>query len=222
MSWESSAMYYQRLNQLVAERLGGLHSAQCLMMSVDFAQVAQLQKAGDWEQAGALLVDAARKLERGGAEVLLICTNTMHKVAEAIESAVSVPLLHIADVSGQAVQAAGVKRVALLGTAFTMEQAFYRERLEQRFGLEVLTPPEADRAEIHRVIYDELCLGQILDSSRARFVSIIQALMAQGAEGVILGCTEIPLLVRPEDVAIPVFDTTALHAQAAVDFALQA
>ncbi|AXK38028.1 aspartate/glutamate racemase family protein [Crenobacter cavernae] len=220
MSWESSAMYYQHLNRLVAERLGGLHSAKVVLYSVDFAGIAERQHQGDWQGAGELLADAARKLSAAGAQALLICTNTMHKVADAVEAAVDVPLIHIADVAAREAQRAGVKTVALLGTAFTMEQPFYRERLEQRFGLRVLTPDADERADIHRIIYDELCLGQRLPASRERLRAIIERLATGGAQGVILGCTELPLLIEQDDVSITVLDSTTLHARAAIDFAL--
>jgi aspartate racemase len=220
MSWESSAVYYQRINQGVAARLGGLHSAPCLLWSFDFAPIAELQNAGEWQQAGKLMADAARRLEQAGAEGIVLCTNTMHKVAEEIERAISVPFIHVADVTGRAIQAAGIRRVLLLATGFTMEQAFYRDWLEQRYGLEVWVPEAADRAEVHRVIYEELCCGKIVDSSRERYRAIIEAHLAQGVEGVILGCTEISLLLPPAELAVPAFDTTALHAAAAVEFVL--
>ena len=219
MSWESSAEYYRLVNELVRERLGGLHSARCLLASVDFAEIEALQVSGEWEVAGRELADVARGLEAGGAELLLICTNTMHKVADQVQAAVGIPLLHIADVAADAVRAAGLDTVALLGTAFTMEQPFYRERLERR-GLTVLTPTASDRAEVHRIIYDELCLGVIREESREVFRGIISRLAAAGAQGIILGCTEIELLVSADDSPVPVFATTRLHAEAAVAAAL--
>ncbi|WP_419897759.1 aspartate/glutamate racemase family protein [Roseomonas sp. USHLN139] len=222
MSWESSAEYYRIINQTVRERLGGLHSAECLMWSFDFARIEALQHAGQWEAATAELVAAARRLERGGADFLLICTNTMHRMADEVQAAVSLPLLHIADPTAEKIKAAGFRTVGLLGTAFTMEQAFYRGRLEDRHGLAVLVPDDAQRAEVHRVIYEELVQGKVVDRSRAAYRAVIAALVARGAEAIILGCTEIMLLVGPEDSAVPLFDTTAIHAEAAVDKALEA
>ncbi|KOV37713.1 racemase [Streptomyces sp. XY431] len=219
MSWESTATYYRLLNELTRDRLGGLHSAKCVLYSVDFAEVERLQAAGEWEAAGRLLADAARAVEAAGAELLLICTNTMHKVADQVADAVSVPLLHLADATAAAVLAAGVTRVGLLGTAFTMEQDFYRDRLASH-GLDVLVPDRAGRALVHRVIYEELCLGVVREDSRAEYRRVIAELVAEGAEGVILGCTEIELLVGPGDSAVPVFPTTRIHAEAAVTAAL--
>ncbi|GGT23067.1 aspartate racemase [Streptomyces kurssanovii] len=219
MSWESSAEYYRLLNELVRDRLGGLHSARCVLHSVDFAEIEQLQAAGEWERAGEILAAAARGLEAAGADLLLICTNTMHKVAGQVEAAVRVPLLHLADATADAVKARGLTRVGLLGTAFTMEQDFYRERLAGH-GLEVLTPDTEGRALVHRVIYDELCLGVVRDESRARYQDVIGELIGAGAEGVVLGCTEIELLIGPGDSPVPVFPTTTLHARAAVEAAL--
>lgn len=219
MSWESSTLYYQIINREIARRLGGLHSARFMMNSLDFAHIAAMQRAGDWGGMTDILTSAARGLEANGADCILIGTNTMHKVAPAVAAAVSVPLLHIADVTAEAIVQRGIDRVALLGTCFTMEQPFYRERLAAR-GIECLIPDEAQRQEIHRVIFEELCRGQILDSSRRRFVEIIDQLAAQGAAGVVLGCTEIPMLIGAADTTLPVFDTTELHALAAVDFAL--
>ncbi|MGV8910889.1 MAG: aspartate/glutamate racemase family protein [Propionicimonas sp.] len=219
MSWESTAEYYRLANELVRERLGGLHSARLLLASVDFADIERLQVAGDWDAAGALLADVARSLEAGGAELLLLCTNTMHKVAPAIQAATSIPFLHLADATAAAVRAAGLSRVGLLGTAFTMEQEFYRERLESH-GLEVLVPAAPDRAEVHRVIYDELCQGQVLASSRDAVREIIARLVEAGAEGVILGCTELELLISQAESPVPAFPTTRLHVQAAIDAAL--
>ncbi|SHG77398.1 aspartate/glutamate racemase family protein [Ferrimonas marina] len=220
MSWESTASYYRLLNQGVKARLGGLHSARLLLHSVDFAEIEAQQRAGQWHQAGQLLAQAAEGLERAGAEGILIATNTMHKVAEQVAAAVSVPLLHIADATGAQLCADGINKVGLLGTAFTMEQAFYRERLEQRFDLEVVTPTEDDRQTVHRIIYEELCQGLCLDASRAAYVAIIDKLKAQGAEAVILGCTEIGLLIQSKDSVLPLYDTTELHASAAVDWML--
>lgn len=219
MSWESTVPYYRLINEAVRSRLGGLHSAKLLLHSVDFHDIEALQRSGDWDAAGAQLAEAARGLEAAGADVLLIATNTMHKVAPAVEAAVSVPLLHVADATAHAITAAGLRRVGLLGTRFTMEQAFYRERLESH-GLEVCVPDASGRAQIHQVIYDELCLGRVLAPSRERFRGAMATLVAQGAEAIILGCTEIGLLVGPGDASVPLFDTTRLHAEAAVAWAL--
>ncbi|WP_046658594.1 aspartate/glutamate racemase family protein [Lysobacter capsici] len=215
MSWESTLPYYRVINETVRERLGGLHSARLLLYSVDFAEVERLQHAGDWDAAGALLGRAARSLRDGGAELLVICTNTMHKVADAVETASGLPLLHIADPTGAAIRAAGLTKIGLLGTRFTMEQAFYRQRLIERHGLDVIVPDADGRELVHKVIYEELCLGRIRDESRAAYRRIIAELAARGAQGVILGCTEIGLLIGPADVEVPLFDTTALHARAA-------
>jgi aspartate racemase len=219
MSWESTAEYYRILNECTRDRLGGLHSARCVIHSVDFAEIEELQVQGRWAEAGAILADVARSLQAAGADLLLICTNTMHKVADMVEAAVSVPLLHLADATADAVRASGLRRVGLLGTAFTMEQDFYRGRLEQA-GLGVLVPDEEGRALVHRVIYEELCLGVVRDDSRAAYQEVIRDLVARGAEGVILGCTEIELLIGPEDSPVPVFPTARLHAEAAVAEAL--
>ena len=219
MSWESTLGYYKRVNEAARERLGGLHSARLVLYSVDFHDIERLQQAGDWDAAGALLADAARSLAAAGADFIVLCTNTMHKVAGAIESAVSIPLLHIADPTATAIKAAGCTRVGLLGTRFTMEQAFYRDRLRAH-GLDVLVPGERGREHVHRVIYDELCLGIVREDSRAAYRDIMRGLVESGAEAIILGCTEIALLVGAADAAVPVFDTTSLHAQAAVDLAL--
>jgi aspartate racemase len=220
MSWESSAEYYRIINQAVRDRLGGLHSARCLMWSFDFAEVEALQHAGRWQDATALMIEAARRLERGGADFLLICTNTMHRMAEEVQAAIAIPLLHIADPTAGRIRAAGLRRVGLLGTAFTMEQDFYKGRLAARHGLEVLVPEEADRATVHRIIYEELVQGRVEPASRQAYREIIARLVAEGAEAVILGCTEIMLLVRPEDSEVPLYDTTAIHAEAAVERAL--
>ncbi len=220
MSWESSIEYYRIINETVKSRLGGLHSADCLMYSVDFAEIEALQHAGDWAQLTQTMVAAAQRLEDGGAECLVICTNTMHKMADEIQSSIRIPLLHIADAAGAAIQAKGLTTVGLLGTRFTMEGDFYNARLAQKFGLQGLIPEETDRETVHRVIYQELVKGEIREESRQAFLNIINGLQNHGAQGVILGCTEIPLLVRQSDVTIPVFDTTQLHAEAAVDWAL--
>jgi aspartate racemase len=219
MSWESSAEYYRMANELVRDRLGGLHSARLVLLSVDFADVEALQVAGRWEEAGALLADAASRVEAAGADLLVLCTNTMHKVADQVAAAVDIPLVHLADATADAVRRAGHDVVGLLGTAFTMEQAFYRDRLATH-GLTVLVPGAADRATVHRVIYDELCLGVVSEQSRAAYVAVIERLAAAGAQGVILGCTEIELLIGPQDSPVPVFPTTRVHVQAAVDLAM--
>ena len=219
MSWESTALYYRLVNEEVRDRLGGFHSARLVLASVDFADIEAMQVAGDWEAAGAALADEARSLEAAGAECLVLCTNTMHKVADAIEGAVDIPLLHLADVTADAVRTAGVDRVALLGTRFTMEQPFYADRLRSH-GLDVLVPEGDDLTLVHDVIYDELVLGVVRDESRAAYVDVVRRLVGRGAGGVVLGCTEIELLIGPGDVEVPVFATTALHARAAVDFAL--
>ncbi|WP_323065950.1 aspartate/glutamate racemase family protein [Aeromonas jandaei] len=220
MSWESTVSYYQALNRGVRAKLGGLHSARVLLNSVDFAEIERLQHAGDWPATARLLAAEARKLQDGGADFLLIGTNTMHKVAPEIEVAIDIPLLHIADATARRLQADGIKRVGLLGTRFTMEQDFYKGRLQTHFGLEVLVPAEAERERVHRIIYDELCLGEIRDASRAEYLAIIAGLAAAGAEAVILGCTEIALLVGEAQAAVPLYDTTAIHAEAAVTLAL--
>ena len=221
MSWESTLPYYRLINETVRERLGGLHSAKLLLYSVDFAEVERLQHAGDWDAAGVLLGQAARSLRDGGAQLLVICTNTMHKVADAVEAASGLPLLHIADPTGAAIRAAGLGRIGLLGTRFTMEQDFYRQRLIERHGLDVIVPDPAGRELVHRVIYEELCLGRIRDESRQAYRDVIAGLVARGAQGVILGCTEIGLLIGAGDVEIPLFDTTALHARAAALAAIE-
>jgi aspartate racemase len=221
MSWESSAEYYRLVNELVRKRLGGLHSAQCVLYSVDFAEIERLQVTGAWDEAGRDLAAAAQRLEAAGAGVLLLCTNTMHKVADQVQAAVAVPLLHIADVAAAAVLQAGIGTVGLLGTAFTMEQSFYRERLVEH-GLAVLTPEADDRSLVHRVIYDELCLGVVRAESRLAYQEVIGRLVAAGAQGIVLGCTEIELLIGAADSPVPVFPTTRLHVQAAVDMALSA
>lgn len=219
MSWESTLPYYRWINEAVRQRLGGLHSARLVLYSVDFQQIEQLQQAQDWGAAGALLAQAARALHAAGAQCVVLCTNTMHKVASDIEAAVPVPLLHIADATAAAVKAAGMGRIGLLGTRFTMEQDFYRRRLEQH-GLEVVVPEAGCRQAVHRIIYEELCMGTIRAESRAVYQAAMQELVRQGAQGIVLGCTEIGLLVSAGEAPVPVFDTAFLHAQAAVDFAL--
>ncbi|MFW5771930.1 MAG: aspartate/glutamate racemase family protein [Phototrophicaceae bacterium] len=220
MSWESSLTYYRLINEGVKARLGGFHSARSVMVSVDFAIIEDYQRAGDWASAADHLAEAARSLARAGADCVVLCTNTMHKVADVIEAAVNLPLIHIADPTAQAVKAAGVHTVGLLGTRFTMDEPFYRDRLAQIHGLDVLVPETAGRALVDRVIFDELVHGDIRAESRALYVDEINALARQGAQGIILGCTEIGLLIKPEHSPLPVFDTTDLHARAAVEFAL--
>jgi aspartate racemase len=219
MSWESTAIYYRFANEMIRARLGGLHSARLLLTSVDFADVAELQSSGRWDEAGELLAAEARRLEAAGADLLVLCTNTMHKVAGAIEDAVTIPLLHLGDATAGAVRAAGLTTVGLLGTGFTMSQGFYRSRIESH-GLRVLVPEPDDQAMVHRVIYDELCLGIVRDESRAAYVEVVDRLVGQGAEGIILGCTEIELLIGPDDLDVPSFPTTRIHVEAAVEAAL--
>jgi len=221
MSWESSLEYYRIMNQAVKEKLGGFHSAPCILYSVDFDDVEKLQHQGDWESLTRLMIEAAQRVKKAGADFLVICTNTMHKMADEVQRAIQIPLLHIADVTAEAVKANGQSRVGLLGTKFTMEQDFYKGRLQEIHGIDVLIPEDKERQVIHDILYNELCLGEIKELSRGKFQSIIQNLVKQGAQGVILGCTEIPLIVSQEDYEIPLYDTTALHAKAAVDFALQ-
>ena len=220
MSWESTVPYYRLINETIKERLGGLHSAKVILYSVDFHEVEQLQRVGDWETAGMLLANAARSLEAVGADFLVLCTNTMHKVAPSIETAVAIPLFHIADPTATEVKRAGHATVGLLGTRFTMEEPFYRDRLRERHGLRVIVPNAEERDSIHRIIYDELCLGVVLPESRREFQRVIAALASQGAEAIILGCTEISLLVSQQDTKFPLFDTTAIHARAAAEEAL--
>lgn len=221
MSWESSAQYYRLINEAVRDRVGGAASARILMWSFDFARIEALQHAGDWDALAGEMVDAAKALRKGGADFLVLCTNTMHRCAWAIDAAVTTPLLHIADPTAAAIQAAGLTRVGLLGTAFTMEQDFYRGRLEEKFGLEVLIPEAEDRKAVHGIIYRELVTGQVLDASRQVYREVIARLVVRGAQGIILGCTEIMLLIGQDDSPVPIFDTTTLHAMAAVDRALR-
>ena len=220
MSWESSAEYYRIINQTVRARLGGLRSARCLMWSFDFGEIEALQHAGRWDDAAAEMIAAAQRLERGGADFVVICTNTMHRMADQVQAAIGLPLLHIADPTAAKIRSTGLRKVGLLGTAFTMEHDFYKGRLVDQHGLDVLVPGEDDRALVHRVIYEELVQGRAEPSSRQAYREVIARLVERGAEAVILGCTEIMLLVRPEDSAVPLFDTTALHAEAAVDLAV--
>jgi aspartate racemase len=220
MSWESSSEYYRLVNEEVRDRLGGLHSADCLLRSVDFAPVEELQRSGRWDAAGDLLAGEAAALQSAGAELLVLCTNTMHKLADRIEGAIEIPFVHIADTTADAVRAAGMTTVGLLATAYTMEQDFYVGRLRERHGLEVLVPEADDRAVVHRVIYDELCVGVVDDGSRDAYRRVMRDLAGRGAEGILLGCTEIDLLVGERDSPVPVFDTTRLHARRAVELAL--
>jgi len=220
MSWESSAEYYRLINQETKRRLGGQHNAPSILVTVDFAEVERLQHAGQWDRLGDMLAGAARQLELGGADFVVLCTNTMHKLAGRITSAVQIPLLHIADAVAQAIQLSGQRRAGLLGTRFTMEQAFYSDRLRQNFGIETIVPQAADRQMVHDAIYNELCHGVILQESRARFQAVIARLAEEGAESVILGCTEIGLLISQADSNLPVHDSTKVHAAAAVEFAL--
>ncbi len=221
MSWESSAEYFRIINEGIHARLGGVHSAKSVMVSVDFAEVEELQRFGRWQEATQLLIRVAKGVEAGGADFLVICTNTMHKMAEEIQREIQIPLLHIADATAEAVKQQGIKRVGLLGTKYTMEEDFYRGRLEQGHALEVLIPGEKERELVHRVIFDELVIGKILDGSRERYRQVMQGLVSSGAEGIILGCTEIGLLVRAQDSQVPLFDTTRIHAEAAVRAALE-
>lgn len=221
LSWESSIEYYRIINEEVNKQLQGLHCAKSVMYSFDFEEIVSLQHQGRWDEATALMVEAARCVERGGADLLLICTNTMHKMADQVQSSITIPLLHIADVTAEKIVAQGLKTVGLLGTAFTMEQDFYTGRLARRYGLEVLVPDEEERKIVHEVIYKELCAGVINASSKEAYKQIIATLVARGAEAIILGCTEIMLLLKQEDSPVPLFDTTTFHAQAAVAYALQ-
>lgn len=221
MSWESSLEYYRIINEFVRDKLGGLHSAKIVMVSFDFTEIAALQDGGNWDAAAALLTNAAQRLEKAGADALVICTNTMHKVADQVQKNVAVPLLHIADATAEDIKTMGLRKVGLLGTTFTMEESFYRKKLVDEHGLKVILPEEDERTIVNHVIYDELCRGQITPSSKETFCRIMQNLVANGAEGIILGCTEIGLLVNQQDVLIPLFDTTVIHAKAAAQFALE-
>ena len=221
MSWESTVGYYRAINEGVKEQLGGLHSAKIAMVSVDFEPIEKLQHAGDWDGTAKILVDAAKGVQAAGADFLLICTNTMHKVAPQIEQALDIPLLHIADATAEELLTKGIKKVGLLGTGFTMEQDFYKGRLSEKFGLEVVVPNQTDRDIVHRVIYEELCLGKIESDSKIEYLRIIDALAEQGAEAVILGCTEIGMLVQQQDTQVPLVDTTMIHAQKAIERALK-
>ena len=220
MSWESSQFYYRLINEGVRQRLGGLHSAQLLMHSVDFAPIEGLQHAGDWDGAAEVLADAARRLEAGGADFFLIGTNTMHRVADEVQAAVDIPLLHIADATAQVLRQDAVGRIGLLGTAFTMELDFYKQRIVDKYGIEVVVPELHDRQMVHDIIYQELCLGQVEDESREVYLAVIERMRAENIDGVILGCTEICMLVEPQHTDIPLYDTTAIHARQAVEQAL--
>jgi len=220
MSCESTAHYYKRLNDRVRAHLGGLHSAEILMWSVDFAPVAQMQHENRWQEAGAHLARIARRLEQAGAEVLVLATNTMHKVGETIQASTSIPLIHIADATAERIQNAGKRKPALLATRFTMEQDFYTGRLREKFGLDVVVPDEAERALVHQIIYDELCIGRVTEASRQAFVDVAQRLERRGADSLILGCTEVGMLLDESNAPVPIFDTALIHADAAVDFAL--
>jgi aspartate racemase len=220
MSWESSIEYYRIINEMVRTELGGLHSAKSMMVSVEFAEIEALQHQGRWDEAAEILIDAARSLESGGADFAIICTNTMHKLYDNIQQSVRIPLLHIADATAESIKAEGIQKVALLGTRFTMEENFYKGRLKERYGLEVIIPSSEDMQIIHRIIYEELCAGLIKSDSKQKYMDIMRRLVKEGAEGIILGCTEIGLLVQQADRAVPLFDTTAIHAKAAVKYAL--
>jgi aspartate racemase len=222
MSWESSIEYYRIINQTVRARLGGLHSAKSVMVSVDFAEIETLQRDGKWDEATQMMIDAAQNVQNGGADLVIICTNTMHKMADEVQRSLQIPLLHIADATAQQVKAQGLKKVGVLGTRFTMEEDFYRGRLVNKHGLEVIIPDEEEREIIHRVIFDELCMGEAKQSSKEQYISIMEHLVSNGAEGIILGCTEISLLVKDDDSTVPLFDTTQIHAEAAVEYALEA
>lgn len=220
LSWESSLEYYRIVNQVVKQKLGGLHSAQCLMFSVDFGPAEELMRQGKWQQLNDVLVEAAFRLKRGGADFIIICSNTMHKSAENIEEQTAIPVLHIADAAAQKITDKGIKKVGLLGTKFAMEGDFYRKRLQDKHGIEAIIPGEDEREIINTIIFQELCLGILKQDSKEQFQKIINDLLRQGAEGIVLGCTEIPLLIKEDDVVAPVFDTMTIHARAAVDYAL--
>lgn len=221
MSWESSLLYYQIINEYVKERLGGHYSAKSLMYSVNFQEIKTLQHQGNWDEATRMMIDSAQKLEMAGADLIVICTNTMHKMAQEVERSVSIPFIHIADSTAIQIVKDGIKKVALLGTSFTMEQDFYKGRLTEKFGLDVIVPNEVERLAIHDIIYQELCLGMIKEESKQTYLKIINNLKLQGAEAIILGCTEITLLISQDDCSIPVYDTTRIHAESAIDFALR-
>jgi len=221
MSWESSIEYYRIINEAVRGKLGGLHSAKCVMVSVDFAEIEPLQHQGKWNEATEILIAAARSVEAGGADFVMLCTNTMHKVADEVQKHLRIPILHVADATVQTIKAVGLKKVGLLGTKFTMEEGFYKGRLAQRHNLEIIIPNTEAREVVHRIIYDELCMGEIRSSSKTKYLEIIERLAKEGAKGIILGCTEIGLLIKEEDARVPLFDTTRIHALAAVEYALE-
>lgn len=221
MSWESSVEYYRIINEKIKEKLGGLHSAKSLMYSVDFEEIEKLQHQGKWQELTEIMINAAKRLENGGADFIVICTNTMHKMAEDIQNNVKIPLLHIADATAEKIKDREIKKVGLLGTKFTMEEDFYKGRLINKYGIQVLIPNENDRQIVHDVIYKELCLGVVNPESKEKFIKIIRSLVSNGAEAVILGCTEIPLLIQQNDVEIPIFDTTKIHAEAAVEWSIK-
>ncbi|OFX21096.1 MAG: aspartate racemase [Bacteroidetes bacterium GWA2_31_9b] len=221
MSWESSLEYYKIVNEKVKEKLGGYHSCECVMYSVDFDRIKELQFKGDWDQLTQIMIDAAKKIERGGAEMLTICTNTMHKMVPEIERNITIPIIHIADATAEVVKSKGITKVALLGTRFTMEQDFYKVRLINNHGIQTIIPEEEDLVQIHNIIFNELVLGIIKQESKEIYIRIINSLIKRGAQGIILGCTEIPLLIKQSDCSVPVFDTTQIHAEKTVEFALK-
>ena len=221
MSWESSDLYYQIINRKVQQTLGGVHSCECVMYSVDFAEIAELQHKGQWDLLAQKMVSVAQKLELAGADIILLCTNTMHKLAPEIEKNINVPFLHIVDATAAAIQQKGYKKLGLLATKFSMEEDFLKSRYQQKFGIETIIPDEQDRADVHRIIYEELVKGIITEQSKQRYLEIIEKLVAQGAEGIISGCTEIELLIKPSDISVELFQTTKIHAEKAVEMALQ-
>jgi len=221
MSWESSLEYYRIINETVKQQLGGLHSAECVMYSVDFDEIEKLQHQGKWEELTQIMIDCAQRLEKAGANLIIICTNTMHKMAEEVESSITIPLLHIADATAEKIKEKGFKKVGLLGTKFTMEEDFYKGRLIEKHGLEVIMPNSEEMQIVHDIIFNELCLGEIKETSKEQYKKIIRNLAKKGAEGVILGCTEIPMLIKQKDVEIPLFDTIKIHAEFAVDYAIK-
>ena len=221
MSWESTTEYYRIMNETVKEHYGGLHSAECILYSFDFESIGSLQRENEWGKLTGMMIDAATRLKKAGADFIVICTNTMHKMADDIEKSVGLPLLHIADATGEAITKKGLRKVGLLGTTFTMEEDFYKKRINDEYGIEIIIPPENQRKTVHSIIFDELCVGEISTSSKERMLEIMRGLISSGAEGIILGCTEIPLLINQDDVDFPIFDTTAIHARAAVSYALR-
>jgi aspartate racemase len=221
MSWESSIEYYRIINETIRTKLGGLHSAKCIMYSVNFAEIEPLQHQAKWNEATQLMIAAAKSVERGGADFVIFCTNTMHKVADEVQKHIQIPILHIADATAERIKAQGMKKVGLLGTKFTMEGDFYKDRLIQKHNLEVMIPTAVEREIVHRVIYDELCVGEIKQSSKMKYMDLIERFAQDGAEGIILGCTEIGLLVKKEDSRVLLFDTTRIHAEAAVEYAFE-